>query len=163
MGRAGAGGGMTALTVVAAIGSALVGGVWFTFSGFVMPALARLPAGEGVTAMQSINVEAVTPPLMLAMFGTAAVCVAAVVAALVGDGDREPGLIAAGAGLYLAGSIGVTIGGNVPLNDALARVRPGSAEAAALWTAYLRRWTGWNHVRGIASVAAAAAFTLALV
>ena len=72
MGRAGAGGGMTALTVVAAIGSALVGGVWFTFSGFVMPALARLPAAEGVAAMQSINVKAVTPPLMLAMFGTAA-------------------------------------------------------------------------------------------
>ena len=82
--------------------------------------------------MQSINVTAVRPPLMLAMFGTAAVCVAAVVAAVAGDGGGT-GWVVAGAALYLAGTVGVTIGGNVPLNDALARVEPGSA-GRELWT-----------------------------
>ena len=150
---------MTALTAIAAVGSAVVGGVWFTFSGFVMAALARLPTAQGAAAMQSINVTAVRPPLMLAMFGTAAVCVAAVVAAVAGDGGGT-GWVVAGAVLYLAGTVGVTIGGNVPLNDALARVEPG--DARELWTRYQERWTAWNTVRGVTAVAAAAAFAVAL-
>jgi uncharacterized membrane protein len=150
---------MTALTAIAAVGSALVGGVWFAFSGFVMQALARLPATDGAAAMQAINVTAVRPPLMLAMFGTAAVCVAAAVAALTGDGDGA-GWVLAGAVLYLAGSVGVTIGGNVPLNDALMRVTP--EDAGDVWARYQDRWTTWNTVRGVITVAAAAAFAVAL-
>ncbi len=38
------------------LGSALVGGVFFAFSSFVMKALARVPSPEGIAAMQSINV-----------------------------------------------------------------------------------------------------------
>ena len=150
---------MTALTAIACVGAALVGGVWFAFSGFVMQALARLPAAHGAAAMQAINVTAVRPPLMLAMFGTAAVCVAAVVAALTGDGDGT-GWIVAGAVLYLAGTVGVTIGGNVPLNDALARVA--AEDAGDLWARYQDRWTAWNTVRGVTAAAAAATFAVAL-
>jgi uncharacterized membrane protein len=45
---------LVALTVAAAVGCGAVGGVFFAFSGFVMPALRRLPAAQGVAAMQSI-------------------------------------------------------------------------------------------------------------
>ena len=38
-------------------GSALVAGVFFAFSSFVMKVLARVPSAEGIAAMQSINVE----------------------------------------------------------------------------------------------------------
>ena len=31
-----------------------------------------------------------------------------------------------------------------------------------VWTAYLSSWTAWNHVRTMASLAAAASFTMAL-
>src|SRR5262249_35165170 len=47
--------------------------------------------------------------------------------------------------------------------DALSAVSPESAEGAALWSRYLRDWMTWNHVRGVAALAAAACFTLALV
>jgi len=50
------------LTLLAALGSGLVGGVFFGFSGFVMKALVRLRPGQGIAAMQSINVVAVTRP-----------------------------------------------------------------------------------------------------
>jgi len=40
----------------ALLGSALVGGIFFAFSSFVMKALARVPSAEGIAAMQSINV-----------------------------------------------------------------------------------------------------------
>ncbi len=62
-----------AITLVAAIGSGLVGGVFFAFSSFVMPALRRLPDDQGISAMQAINKAAPTPLFMTALFGTAAV------------------------------------------------------------------------------------------
>lgn len=64
--------------------------------------------------------------------------------------------------MYLVGVIGLTIAYNVPLNDALAKLDPGSVDAAARWTSYVERWTRANHVRTASSLAAAAAFTLAL-
>jgi uncharacterized membrane protein len=64
--------------------------------------------------------------------------------------------------LYLLGSILVTIAFNVPLNRALAAVNPDSTEGAGMWTRYLSVWTTWNHVRAVASLAAAASFMMAL-
>jgi len=64
--------------------------------------------------------------------------------------------------IYLVGTIGVTIFGNVPLNDALANVKPESVEATELWTKYLTDWTFWNHVRTIAAVLAATLYAIAL-
>jgi uncharacterized membrane protein len=65
--------------------------------------------------------------------------------------------------LYLGGTIAVTMLCNVPLNNRLARVEPESDEGALLWQRYLSDWTAWNHVRTIASLAASAAFIMALV
>ena len=65
-----------ALTLVAAVGSGLVAGVFFAFSSFVMPALRRLPDEQGISAMQSINKAAPTPVFMSALFGSAAVSLA---------------------------------------------------------------------------------------
>ena len=65
----------------------------------------------------------------------------------------EP-LAMAGAALYLLGTLGTTIVGNVPLNDALAGLDP--ASGATRWSDYVRRWTALNHVRVATGVAAAA-------
>ena len=128
-----------------------------------MRGLGRLPAPQGIAAMQSINVTAVTPPFMLALFGTAAACVALAVSS--GSRWGEPGAAAdlAGCLLYLVGTIGVTIAFNVPRNDALAAIDPRSAGSAHLWTDYLRSWTAWNHVRTVAALAAAGLITWSLV
>jgi uncharacterized membrane protein len=56
----------------------------------------------------------------------------------------------------------VTMVFNVPLNDALAAVDPGSPDAAPLWARYLKDWTFWNHVRTITSTAACALFIAAI-
>jgi uncharacterized membrane protein len=68
----------------------------------------------------------------------------------------------AGGILYLAGTILVSAVFNVPRNDALAQVAPGSPEAAGLWATYLSIWTAWNHVRTVAALLAGVAFTVAL-
>lgn len=58
--------------------------------------------------------------------------------------------------VYLAGSVGVTMAFNVPRNNRLASLEAASAQAEAYWPVYVREWLAWNHVRCIASLAAAA-------
>ena len=153
---------LAALTLVTALGCGLSAGVLFAFSSFVMRALARVPAPQGIAAMKSINVEAVTPVFMTALFGTGLLCIAVAGWALADwHGSYSPYLVAGGAA-YVIGVLGVTMASNVPRNDALARMEPEAAEAAAYWRRYVREWTAWNHVRVLAGIAAAAALTIAL-
>ena len=112
---------LTLLTGIAATGSATVGGVFYAFSTFVMPGLRALPPAEGTAAMQKINVAAVRPGLMIALFGTAAVCVAVGVGAVTGGLRPPPVALLAGSALYLVGTVGLTAGYHVPLNNALAQ------------------------------------------
>ena len=44
----------------AVLGCGLVAGIFFAFSTFVMRALGRRPAGEGIAAMQAINIRCST-------------------------------------------------------------------------------------------------------
>jgi uncharacterized membrane protein len=76
-------------TLASALGCGLVAGVFFAFSAFVMPALKRLKPAEGIAAMQAINVAAVTPAFMTVLFGTAAVCGALAVRALLAWDERS--------------------------------------------------------------------------
>ena len=115
------------VTVAAAVGAGLIGGVFFAFSAFVMPALRRLPAVQGIGAMQSINRLAVTAPLMLALFGTAVLSVVAVIWAIRFRGHAAPWMLTGGAAYIVA--ILITIAGNVPLNNALAGLDPTSPAA----------------------------------
>lgn len=151
-----------ALTFAAALGAGLMAGLFFAFSAFIMAALGRLPPAGGIAAMQSINVGVLNPWFFAVFFGTgAAGLILAVAAVLQWDGPRA-GYRLAGAALYLAGAILVTMRFNVPLNRVLAAADPASAEGAGLWARYRSRWTGWNHLRTAGSLAATAAFVLAL-
>ncbi len=96
---------LVALTLVTVLGCGLSAGVFFAFSGFVMKALARLPAAHGIAAMQAINVAAVSVAFMLALFGTAAACVALGGWALAEWGQPFAPYLLAGSALYLAGVI----------------------------------------------------------
>lgn len=148
--------------LIAAIGSGLVAGVFFAFSTFVMPALARIEPVQGITAMQSINITAINPLFMLALFETALDCLLLAILTGLKWGQPHSAYLLIGSLLYLIGSIGVTIAFNVPLNDALASVKPDSPESTTLWAKYLTNWTLWNHVRTITGLIAASLFTIAL-
>ena len=150
------------LILFAAIGSALTAGIFFTFSTFVMQALALQPPASGIAAMQSINITVINPWFMGAFFGPAVAGVVLTILAV--QQWNRPGAVywLAGTVLYLLGTIAVTVLGNIPLNDALAIVSPESSEGVTLWTRYLTDWTFWNHVRAIAAFLAAGLFTLSL-
>jgi uncharacterized membrane protein len=150
------------LTLLAALGCAMMAGVFFAFSAFVMKALARLPAEQGVAAMQAINVAAVTFAFMAALFGTAVACGALAVWALFAWDERFAPYLIVGGALYLLGTILLTIVYHVPRNEALATLEPQSAEAESHWKRYLSGWTAWNHLRAATALAAAATLTIAL-
>ena len=151
-----------ALTFIAAIGCGVVAGIFFAFSSFVMAALGRIPDAQGIGAMQSINLTVINPGFMLALFGTALLCLALAATSLFSWHQPGSAMIVAASLLYLLGCIGVTMVRNVPLNDLLAAAQPDTPEAHALWSRYLREWTRWNHVRTMAPAASAVLFTLAL-
>ena len=150
------------LTLLAALGCSLVGGVFLAFSDFVMKALGRISPSEGIVAMQAINVVVLRSWFLRAFFATAVLCVVAIVASLLRW--QEPGSVylLVGGALYLAGTFMVTILFNVPRNRALASTQPSDPGGAAVWAGYLAGWTAWNHVRTAASLAAAALFSIAL-
>jgi uncharacterized membrane protein len=154
---------LTASTLLAALGSALIAGAFFAFSAFVLAALARLPARAGIAAMQSIIVAIKSPLFLTVFFATAAL------AALLGIAAplrwSEPGAVylLIGSLLYLNGPFGVTLLKNLPLNNKLAAVPTESADASRLWNEFRASWGLWNHVRWLGALGAAAAFVLALI
>lgn len=150
------------LTFLAALGSGLIAGTFFAFSVFVMRALARLPAEQGIAAMQSINVVVLNPVFLGTFLGTGLVCALLGATALLGWSHRPAPWLMAGSLAYLAGSLLVTMLRNVPMNDTLKRLEATSPDATHYWPRYVADWTFWNHVRTAASLAATACFMAAL-
>jgi len=151
-----------ALPFIAALGAGLMAGIFFAFSVFVMTALGRLPPEGGIAAMRSINAAILNPLFFAVFFGTAALCLLSAIAAIVAWPVPSAFYLLAGGVLYLVGDLLVTMQCNVPLNQSLDAADAGSADGARLWRRYLVVWTAWNHVRSVASLAATAAFILAL-
>ena len=144
------------------IGSALIGGVFFAFSSFVMKALARAPSSEGIAVMQSINVVVINPSFLGAFLGTALLSVVMVVLVFVSGSHLSMMFFIGGAISYIVGTFLVTIFCNIPLNDELAAVSATETNAARLWMHYLDQWTMWNHVRTVAAIIAALLYTVGL-
>jgi uncharacterized membrane protein len=153
---------MIVTTVVSVVGCGLMTGLFFAFSVSVMRALGRLPAEQGIAAMQRINVAILNPAFGLVFGGTAIACLFLAGSAVVTLDRPGAGLRLAGALLFLVGAIVVTMTINVPMNDALAEVDPVGDEGAAVWARYLSRWTAWNHVRAVTSAAALALLAVSL-
>ena len=153
------------LTTVAAIGSAVVGGIFYAFSTFVMKGLDRTQPAEAITAMRGLNAEAPANAPFLAMFlGSALLALAVGIVAVTRIGQPGSWYLLAGAVFGLGGVI-VTMAFNVPLNNHLDGVDPAglsAADAASQWGAYLSTWTAWNHVRTATALVGAALMLIGL-
>jgi uncharacterized membrane protein len=148
------------LVCLAALGCAVVGGMFYAFSSFVMRALARIAPEHGVSAMNSINVAVIAPSFMIAFMGTALLSVGVSVGSYLWWPQLSGKLVLAAALLYVVVCFGLTMAVNQPMNRRLAAMA--SAGALAYWPHYLNRWILWNHLRTAAALLAAAAFIAAL-
>ena len=148
------------LAIAAVIGSGLVAGIFFAFSNFVMPALARLPENEGADAMKAINITVLNPLFFTAFIGTAVLCAGLIACVIMGAAGPQFAYLLIASLLYLIGCFLVTGVKNVPLNDRLALAK--GSERGDVWHHYFIRWTYWNHVRTVASLLASLVLLLAL-
>ncbi|MGW0014925.1 anthrone oxygenase family protein [Streptomyces tendae] len=140
--------------VAATVAAGLMAGTFFVFACAVMPALARSDDRVYVDVMRDVNEVIQNPVFLLAFMG------ALVLAGLAGwQSRRTPGRwwIWAGATAYALAFL-VTVGANVPLNDALAR--PG--DPAALRERFENPWVAWNVVRAALSTLATACLATGL-
>ncbi|MFF0474255.1 DUF1772 domain-containing protein [Streptomyces sp. NPDC004284] len=135
---------MATLLLALAVGSTgLYAGFLLIFQTGIMPALARLTDPEFVTAMRRIN-EYVPRAVFLTVFlGVIAFPAAAFLVPQDGRTDTQKWLVLAGLVSAALNHL-VTIGGNVPLNTALAASQD---EPAAARAAFERRWNGFHRVR----------------
>ncbi len=151
-----------ALATFAAIGSAMMGGLLFAFSNFVMKALAQQPPEAGIRTMQAINITIINPLFFVVFAGTALASMILLVAGAQRVGAPGSAALMVASGFYLLGTVGITLGFNVPLNNVLATQTPAAVEAGQYWAAYVSQWLRWNHGRTLASIAATGCFILAL-
>ncbi len=144
---------MRLLSVLCALWFALMAGFFFAFSTTTMPALAQVSPQSGLLAMQAIN-ETVSNPGFAAGFWVAIVL--AVIGLFAAILRRPAGwrYLMAGCLIYIVGAFMVTAVGNVPLNQALARVEPMLPSGLQAWAAYQRDWLALNHIRLFAAMMA---------
>ncbi|MCH6257476.1 DUF1772 domain-containing protein [Puniceicoccaceae bacterium K14] len=151
------------VAVSAVLGSALVGGIFYAFSTFVMKALGCLPFQEGIRAMQSINIVVINPAFLGVFMGTAVASLVLASVSLTPLVESNSYWFLIGGLCYIVGTFGVTGIFNVPLNNQLASVSQSVAEGEVRWSHYLERWTFWNHIRTTASMASALLILVGLI
>ncbi|BCG62550.1 MAG: hypothetical protein methR_P0193 [Methyloprofundus sp.] len=137
-----------------AIAAAVMAGIFFAFSSFVMTALGNIAPAEGIRAMQRINIDVFCWSFSLLFFGVPLSALGLGIFAVWQWPQPGSGYYLLGSIVYLVGCFGVTAAANVPLNNALARVDPSADNATNEWRGYLVCWTRWNHVRTVACLIA---------
>jgi uncharacterized membrane protein len=144
--------------VFAGILTALVSGLYFGYSVSVNGGLHRLNDSEYVKAMQSINAVIQNPIFFVSFIGPLPLLPLATY--LQGDANSmQFALLLASSVLYIAGSFGLTMVGNVPLNQRLAKfdmTKASGNEIAYARAEFEKPWNRLHTIRTIASIAATA-------
>ncbi len=153
-----------AALVAATITTGLIAGLLYAYACSVMIGLSRTDDRTFVDVMQRINVAIVNGWFLISFFGALVFTAAAAVLHLHGDGRPVLPWIVAALVLYVAALV-ITIGVNIPLNNALAAAGDPDriADLAAVRERFEATWVRWNIARAVASTAGLGCLTWALV
>jgi uncharacterized membrane protein len=139
--------------------SGLLAGVFYTFNVAIVPALRRVRGTQHIAVMQAINLKIKNPVFFLSFFGPSLLLP---LAAYLHRNGSQFGLLVAASLLHIIGANGVTVGGNVPLNERLDQVEPeriSETEADRIREEFQGRGSAWmrlHNIRTIASILATA-------
>ncbi len=144
-----------ALLLVAIVNTGLIGGLMFGWTVSVIPGLRQVGDRTYVSTMQHVNREIINPGFTIPfIIPPLVVGLAALLQFRAGDA-RRGWLLASAALVYLVGLLGVTIGGNIPLNNALDAFDLSAESEPRLRDrrfSYEGPWNRWHYVRTVASV-----------
>ncbi len=144
------------LLIAAALTVGLSAGLLFAYSVSVNPGLRQLGDDAYIAAMQGIN-RAIQNGLFFAVYFLPVLLLPLCCRAAYKSGGASSAfwLLTAATSLYIIVVVGVTISGNVPLNNALEAFRREGADAGALRRAreaFEGPWNRWHAVRTWAAV-----------
>ncbi|BDA80871.1 hypothetical protein LPTSP3_g38010 [Leptospira kobayashii] len=154
----------TILFLITGTLTALLAGVFFGYSVSVNWALHRLKDSEYVRVMQEINEVIQNPFFLLTFLGPAVLL--PILTFLYGNNTPDhPGslrfyLLAASSVFYIAGPFGLTVAGNVPLNNKLANFNGKNSTEAEIAMARLEFEKPWNRLHTIRTVASVVSLIL---
>lgn len=145
------------------LSSAMVAGVFQSFSDFVMQGLVRATPAGGIEAMQQLNRTVFRSVFLATFLALVPASIAYATYAFLNMYGLAQRLIVVASLVYVITVFLVTMRGNVPLNERLDKMDHTSAEAADFWQTYGRVWTHWNTVRTIGSTVTAVCYLFAAV
>jgi len=143
--------------------TALLAGVFQSFSDFVMRGLMRAAPAGGIDSMQQLNRTVFRSFFLASFMALLPISIVFAIYAWIAMEGPAMQLIIAAAIVYLPFVFLVTARGNVPMNEKLDKMAPDSEDAAVYWKTYGPVWTRWNTVRTIGSIATAGCYLLAAV
>lgn len=143
----------TVLLIITAVLAALIAGLFYAYSCSVVLGLGKLSDAEYLRAMQNINREILNPVFFLSFMGTA---IFLPVSTFFLRGEQPVFILLLLATLaYLIGVFGVTVVGNVPMNDQLEQfdILGSTVEAIKqMRDNFESRWNFLNNLRTAFSV-----------
>lgn len=150
------------ILLLATIILALMAGLFFAYSCSVVPGLGRLPDRDYLSAMQSINRAILNPVFLLCFMGTLLLLPGSAWMSFRSSGAHSRfWLLLLASAAYGVGVFGVTMAGNVLLNNMLDKLDITGCLPEQLHTqraAFEARWNSLNHIRtGFAILALIAA------
>ncbi len=143
------------------LSSALVAGVFQSFSDFVMKALGAAEPAGGIEVMQMINRKVFRSVFLVMLLGLVPVTLGFATYAYFNLSGPSQVWIMSGATIYAISVFFVTMFGNVPMNNRLDGMNYEMVETVNYWRMYGKVWTNWNHVRTFGSATTAICFLLA--
>jgi len=137
------------ILIVTGVLTTLLAGTFFGYAISVNGALHNLRDDEYVRAMQSINKVIQNPIFFLSFMGP--VILLPISTFLVyGNNRAQFWLLLLASVIYIVGTFGITVGGNVPLNEQLAKSDPADAHEARVQ--FENPWNRLHIMRTIAGI-----------
>lgn len=143
--------------IITATLTALIAGLFYSYSCSVNPGLGKLADREYLLAMQSINKEILNPVFFLSFMGTLFMLPISTFLHYKSGDMIAFWLLLAATILYAAGTFVITMAGNVPLNETLNAFDINSNsvnEIAEQRRVFESSWNMFHSIRTIAAIAA---------
>ncbi|MCS3799435.1 DUF1772 domain-containing protein [Niastella sp. OAS944] len=148
--------------LITALTTALIAGLFYSYSCSVNPGLGKLPDAGYLAAMQSINREILNPLFFMSFIGTLILLPVSAWVQYSNPAHTRFYLLLAATVIYALGTFGVTIMGNVPLNNALDGFQLQSASPETLQQYRQSFEKPWNRLHSIRTMANAITLILVL-
>ena len=137
--------------------SGLMAGLFYAYACSVNPGLGRLSDAGYLAAMQSINRAILNPVFLIVFMGAVIILPVGAYRIFERPAALPFYLLLAASIVYIVGVFGVTMAGNVPLNDRLDAFNLSTAAPEALTrmrAEFEGPWNAWNLVRTVAAILA---------